>query len=152
MKRLNSALFSLLFLPGFAVAQRHYHPTSLPSKTTQVTNLNQKERERIEQCVAPNQPRPETPIKMAVLRAKAISLPKPAYPEEAKVAKASGTVKVDVVISEEGKVIWAKTTSGHPMLLESSVRAACQARYTPTRVAGKFVKVNGVVTYNFVRP
>jgi TonB family protein len=84
-----------------------------------------------------------------VLNAKATSLPKPAYPPAARAANASGTVVVQVIVDETGKVTSANAVSGHPLLRASAVQAAYQARFTPTLFSGKPVKVSGTITYNF---
>jgi len=54
------------------------------------------------------------------------------------------------MVDEEGKVISATAVSGHPLLHASAVRAARQARFTPTLLSGKAVKVSGTINYNFV--
>jgi TonB family protein len=90
------------------------------------------------------------PITGGVLNGKALYLPKPEYPPEAQSAKASGTVVVQVTIDEQGGVISAKAVSGHPLLQQSSVNAALQARFSPTMLMGEPVKVTGVLTYNFI--
>jgi TonB family protein len=84
-----------------------------------------------------------------VLNGKAIALPQPEYPAIAKQAKASGNVTVQVTIDEEGNVIAAHSMSGHPLLQSAAVTAARQARFSPTRVSGQPVKVNGVLVYTF---
>ncbi|HLA12194.1 MAG TPA: TonB family protein [Pyrinomonadaceae bacterium] len=99
----------------------------------------------------PPQPTPpRAPISGGVLNGKAISLPKPSYPAIARSAHASGTVVVQVVIDENGRVISANAVSGHPLLQAVSVAAARQARFSPTKLSGQPVKVTGVITYNFV--
>jgi protein TonB len=99
----------------------------------------------------PPQPTPpRAPISGGVLNGKAISLPKPAYPAIAKSAHASGTVVVQVVIDENGRVISAQAIKGHPLLQAVSVAAARGARFSPTKLSGQPVKVTGVITYNFV--
>lgn len=92
---------------------------------------------------------PGKTISGGVLNAKAISLPKPAYPPIAKQAHASGTVVVQVVVDEKGNVVSASSVSGHPLLRAPAVVAARQAKFSPTKLAGKPVKVSGVITYNF---
>jgi TonB family protein len=89
-------------------------------------------------------------ISGGVLNGRAIELPKPAYPSMARVAHASGTVVVEVVIDEKGHVTSAQAISGHPLLKAASVEAALNAKFTPTKLAGQPVKVSGVITYNFV--
>ena len=80
----------------------------------------------------------------------AISLPKPVFPKEAKNTVASGSVTVQVKLDEEGNVIEAKACSGHPLLRESAVKAALQAKFKPTTLSGIPVKVSGVIIYNFM--
>lgn len=99
-------------------------------------------------------PKPEPPKKTivsgGVLNGKAISKPQPAYPPIAKAARASGTVTVQIVVDESGRVISASAVSGHPLLQQAAVSAARQARFSPTLLSGQPVKVSGVITYNFV--
>jgi protein TonB len=95
-------------------------------------------------------PKPRAPISGGVLNGKAISKPQPAYPPIAKAARASGTVTVQVTVDESGKVISARAAGGHPLLQQAAVQAAYQARFSPTLLSGQPVKVNGVITYNFV--
>jgi protein TonB len=85
-----------------------------------------------------------------VLNGKAVVKPQPAYPPIAKAARAQGVVVVEVIVDEEGYIISARAVSGHPLLQQAAVQAARGARFTPTRLAGEPVKVQGVVTYNFV--
>lgn len=86
-----------------------------------------------------------------ILNGRAISLPRPAYPEGARERRLSGRVIVKVTIDETGQVISAKDMcGGPPYLSESSVAAAYTARFTPTKLSGKPVRVYGVIQYNFV--
>jgi protein TonB len=87
-----------------------------------------------------------------VLNGKAISLPKPEYPAEAKAAGADGVVVVEVTLDEQGNVTEAHAVSGHPLLQQVAVNAALQARFSPTLLSGEPVKVKGVIVYNFGRP
>lgn len=89
-------------------------------------------------------------ISAGVLNGKAVSKPEPTYPPVAKAAGASGTVTVMVVVDETGKVTSARAVAGHPLLQQAAVVAAKQAKFSPTLLAGKPVKVSGVLTYNFV--
>jgi protein TonB len=72
-------------------------------------------------------------------------LPQPVYPPIAKAAKAEGTVTVQVVIDEEGKVIAARAVSSHPLLQEACVEAAKLALFAPIKLSGEPVKVRGVI-------
>ena len=91
------------------------------------------------------------PVAGGILNGKALSLPAPDYPAAAKDAGAVGTVVVRVTIDEQGNVISAIAVSGPPMLQQSSVNAALQAKFSPTILVGEPVQVVGVLTYNFVR-
>lgn len=93
---------------------------------------------------------PAGPISGGVLNNKAISKPVPRYPDSAKAARVSDTVTVQVVVDETGEVIAAKAIAGHPLLEHAAVKAAYQARFTPTLLSGQPVKVSGILTYNFV--
>lgn len=86
----------------------------------------------------------------AVINGTAIKLPKPAYPPAARAVRASGTVRVLVTIDGEGNVISAEAVDGHPLLHVAALKAAQQAKFKQTLLAGKPVKVTGIITYNFV--
>jgi len=87
-----------------------------------------------------------------VLNSKALSLPRPNYPPMARQIRVQGTVAVQVLIDETGKVVTAKAVSGHPLLIPESVKAAMQAKFSPTMIGEQPVKVSGVITYNFIMP
>src|SRR5215218_1578797 len=93
----------------------------------------------------PPPPKPKTVVSGGVLNGKAISKPQPAYPPIAKAARASGTVTVQVTVDESGGVVSAAAVSGHPLLQASAVAAAKQAKFTPTLLGGKPVRVSGVL-------
>jgi TonB family protein len=97
------------------------------------------------------QPGQRAPISGGVLNGKALSLPKPEYPVDARNAHASGAVVVQVTIDEQGNVIAAHAVSGHPLLQQVSVNAALLAKFSPTSLMGEPVKVTGVITYNFAQ-
>jgi protein TonB len=89
------------------------------------------------------------PVSGGVLNGKALSLPKPAYPPQARSARASGMVTIEVVIDEAGKVISAKAVDGPMILRQAAVLAAQGARFSPTLLSGQPVKVSGQINYNF---
>jgi TonB family protein len=91
-----------------------------------------------------------TLVSGGVLNGKAIYKPQPAYPPDARAARAAGTVTVQILIDEEGKVIEAHAVSGHPLLRDAAETAARNSRFSPTRLQGQPVKVSGVITYSFV--
>lgn len=89
-------------------------------------------------------------IEGGVLNGKAISKPSPGYPPDAKALRVAGTVVVHVLVDETGRVLQACAMSGPPLLRAASERAAYAARFTPTLLGGKPVKVTGVISYNYV--
>src|ERR1700686_3776103 len=93
---------------------------------------------------------PTLRVSMGVLVARAISLPQPPYPPLAKQIHIGGAVTVQILVDEQGKVISAQAVSGHPTLTGAAREAAMRARFTPTILSGQAVKVQGVITYNFV--
>jgi TonB family protein len=92
------------------------------------------------------------PVSAGVLNGKAISLPTPEYPAEAKAAGAEGVVVIQVMIDEQGNVTDARPISGPKLLQETSLNAARQAKFSPTLLSGEPVKVTGVLVFNFGRP
>lgn len=95
-------------------------------------------------------PTPHAPISGGVLNGKAVHLVTPPYPAIARSAHASGSVQVQVLIDENGNVVSAHAVSGHPLLQAAAVAAARASKFTPTKLSGQPVKVNGVIIYNFV--
>ena len=117
------------------------------------TTTPEERRKLIEECSTPERPKPDVEagrVGNALLCGKAISLPKPAYPEEAKAQNVSGTVVIEIVIDEKGRVIWAKPVDGHPLLQRAAWNAACQSRHSPIKISGRAVKAGGTISYNFV--
>jgi TonB family protein len=146
--------------PGPGNAQGRRHRTSSPSATPKVSSVREfdagtpEERARIiEECSIADRPKPEVEIGRnsdALLCGKAVSLPTPAYPANAKAQHIFGAVSVNVVIDEKGRVIWARVMDGPPLLQDAAAKAACRARYTPIKISNRAVKANGIITYNFV--
>jgi protein TonB len=89
-------------------------------------------------------------VSQGVLLAMVISLPQPPYPQLAKQIRIQGPVTVQILVDEQGRVLTAQPLSGHPTLLAAAKEAALRARFTPTKLSGQPVKVQGLITYNFV--
>lgn len=85
-----------------------------------------------------------------VLNGKVVEKPQPLYPTAAKAKWVQGTVTVQVVVDERGKVVSATPVSGPALLQAPAAQAARMARFSPTTLCGRPVKVSGVITYNFV--
>ena len=80
----------------------------------------------------------------------ALYLPKPEYPKSATYVNANGPVSVSILIDELGNVGSAKALSGHPLLRPTALKAALQAKFPPTLIGGKPVRVRTTVVFNFV--
>jgi len=89
-------------------------------------------------------------VPSSVISSKVISKPAPAYPALAKQAGVQGLVTVEILVDEQGRVVRAQATSGHPLLRLAAQQSAYQARFSPTTISGQPVKVSGVITYNFI--
>ena len=89
------------------------------------------------------------PSEGGILNSKAIQLPEPKYPAEAKKIQASGEVQVKILVDETGKVISAEALFGPESLRQAAVDAAKLARFKPMIVNGVAVKVSGILTYHF---
>lgn len=85
-----------------------------------------------------------------LVKGKAIKLPQPRYPDEARRARIVGTIVVWVLIDETGKVVEASGRCGAPSLIKASEEAAYLAGFKPTLVEGKATRVRAYIIYNFV--
>src|SRR5262245_60118700 len=84
------------------------------------------------------------------MQSRAITEVKPEYPPTAKKMKATGTVEVEITISEVGLVIEAKAISGHLALRSAAVEAARKWVFKPPMLNGKPIRVKSVLTFVFV--
>ena len=160
MKQLTYTFIILLILglieaPADAQNRRRPRPRPPISRSSSIQEIDvgppEDRAQIIEACEVGGRPKPEGDIKVvSQLCGKAISKPQPRYPEEAKAANASGLVRVEVVIDEKGRVVWAEAVTGHPLLRGASRKAACRARYSPTLISGRPVKTETSITYDFV--
>lgn len=89
-------------------------------------------------------------IAKGVVNGTAISLPKPAYPSEARQKRVGGTVNVQILIDKSGNVVNACAVDGAKELQRVSEIAAYGAKFKPTLFYGTPIKVMGVVVYKYV--
>jgi TonB family protein len=92
------------------------------------------------------------PVYAGVLNAKAIDIPKPIYPSEAKLKKITGNVKARVLVDETGKVVWAKVEGKSKMLRKAVEKVVCSARFKSPTISGRPVPFTGDIMYKFVLP
>jgi periplasmic protein TonB len=88
-------------------------------------------------------------VSEGVLQGSAIKKVRPAYPEIARRARVGGLVQVQVMISEDGRVMEAFILNGSPLLRGAALEAARQWIFAPTTLSKMPVKVQGVLTFNF---
>jgi TonB family protein len=84
-----------------------------------------------------------------VLAGQALKRVAPEYPSAARLARISGSVVVELTVDEEGDVLSARATSGHPLLREAALDAAWDWKFSPTVNAGRAMKVIGTIEFNF---
>ncbi|HSE31294.1 MAG TPA: TonB family protein [Pyrinomonadaceae bacterium] len=105
---------------------------------------------RIEVLLDWHDPTP-APSSVGVLNGRAVTLMKPEYPREARAARVSGTVVVEIEIDECGNVSKVRMLSGPSMLWSACERAAKLSRFSPTFVNGFPIRVVGELRFNFVK-
>ena len=89
-------------------------------------------------------------VSESVLQGSAITKVNPVYPPSARKMNATGTVEVEVTISEKGLVVEATAVSGHFALRAAAVEAARKWVFKPAILSGVPVKIKGVLTFTFV--
>jgi len=96
-------------------------------------------------------PPPEGPVRVGgKLQAPAlIRRVLPVYSLMAKRARIQGTVRIDAIINEEGRVVEVSVLSGPPLLVPSALAAVKKWVFQPTYLNGRPVAVAFVVTLNF---
>jgi TonB family protein len=75
---------------------------------------------------------------------KLLAQPAPAYPEVARRARLSGTVKVEVLIAADGKVKAVKVIGGHPLFVDATTEALQKWKYVPSNA-----EATAVLEFNF---
>ncbi len=85
------------------------------------------------------------------LNAKARKLPPPGYPPDARAQQISGVVVMKLTVDEKGNVISVRDMcQGPPFITPAAIASAREAQFDPVKIAGRPVKVDGVLVYRFV--
>jgi len=100
----------------------------------------------------PPKPSPPSKVSKGVTAGAALIKVAPTYPPVAKQMNASGAVQVAITINENGRVIEVKAISGHPALRSAAEEAARKWVFKPTRLDGKPMRQQDVLTFNFNLP
>ncbi len=122
------------------------NPTSTESNKKEASAASNPNNSESEAAPAPKLLRP---VSGGVLNSKALELPPPDYPNQARTMRITGTVTVEVVIDERGRVVSAKALSGPVLLQDAAVRAAKRAKFSATKLSGQAVKTVGTIHYKF---
>jgi TonB family protein len=91
----------------------------------------------------------KTLVHAGVMNGKALNFQTPATPPMARAIRASGSVKVQIIVDENGNVMTASAIEGHPLLKHAAVNAAMQVKFAPFTLRDKPSKVSGVLVYEF---
>lgn len=81
---------------------------------------------------------------------KALSLPAPKYPTEAKSAKIGGTIEIAVEIDESGNILRVEKISGNKILQGAAIVAAMKSKFVSTLCDGVKTRVSGTIIYIFL--
>ncbi len=100
---------------------------------------------------APPPPPPPSRIQVSadVQEAKLLTMVKPVYPQAAKMARLTGTVRLHAIIDRQGNISELETVAGHPMLVAAARAAVEKWRYQPTILNGQAVEVATDIIVNF---
>ncbi len=79
----------------------------------------------------------------------AIKKVNPVYPPTAKSLNITGTVRVEFVVDETGKVAFIKRSFGPPILQTAAIEALKKWEFKPFLKNGRPVKAEGYVIFNF---
>jgi len=90
-----------------------------------------------------------TRIPSQQLRTRFKRLTLPGYPPIAMAARAEGKVMVEVVVAKTGKLLCARTLSGHPLLASPTIRAVQFWEFEPLDTAENAAKVVGTFAIGF---
>ena len=141
--------------PSETTVAQNEKPIIVPSAPPTVKEEPKKvEPERQPQTAAsptPSGPSPvdTSPVDAGSLIPYATNKAQPVYPAAAKIIRASGIVKVEVMIDEKGSVASVTKTTGPPMLQDAAKDAVRKWKFKPFLRDGQPVKANGFVSFNF---
>lgn len=119
-------------------------PTTQKANDSIVSNVSASE-----PVAEPTIPVPAGQIEVGSLVPFATNKPQPVYPSAARQIRATGVVRVEVVVDEEGQVVAIQNTVGHTMLQAAARDAIMKWRFRPFKRDGQPVRASGFVNFNF---
>lgn len=90
-----------------------------------------------------------SPIQVGSLIDYATAKVAPTYPPAAKTMRMTGTVKIEVLLNEDGSIAEVQKTSGPSMLQRAATDALKKWKFKPFMRDGQPVKATGFVSFNF---
>jgi protein TonB len=96
-----------------------------------------------------DKPKDDSPMAVGSLIGYATKQAQPTYPLAARTMRATGAVRVEVTIDENGQVAEVQSASGPLMLQEAAKEAVKKWHFKPFIRDGQPVKAVGFVTFNF---
>jgi TonB family protein len=81
---------------------------------------------------------------------RALSLPAPKYPSEARSARLGGTIEITAEIDENGSVLRVETISGNKLFQGASVIAAMKSKFAATLCSGVKTRASASIVYTFL--
>ncbi|MBA2619967.1 MAG: TonB family protein [Acidobacteria bacterium] len=94
-------------------------------------------------------PKNTSPLQVGSLVEYATQKTTPVYPPTARSMRASGVVRVELTIDENGQVAQVQNTSGPALLQRAAADAVKKWRFKPFVRGGEPVKATGFVSFNF---
>jgi TonB family protein len=96
-----------------------------------------------------NGPVDKSPLAVGPLIGYATKRVNPVYPSQARNMRMTGTVKVEVVIDEDGNVAEIENTEGPALLKRAASDAVRKWQFRPFERDGRPVKATGFISFNF---
>jgi hypothetical protein len=153
MKSVSLSIFVLMFsLPVFAQNEENYTCRKEDRKTVREYFDNYRENDKIlfefyKSFILPSD-KPRLPF---CWQGCAVSLIKPEFPAVARQNKISGSVEIETIADETGKIIFAKATKENSVFRRNAEIAACRSRFKPILFNEKPIKFRWKIVYNFVK-
>lgn len=90
-----------------------------------------------------------SPLQVGSLVEYATEKTNPAYPPAARMMRKTGTVRVEVLVDEQGKIAEVKNASGESLLQKAATDALKKWKFKPFTRDGQPVKATGFISFNF---
>jgi TonB family protein len=120
-----------------------------PQKQAETVAKAEEPRVETQPTNSENTAKSDSPIQVGSLIDYATSKVNPTYPPAAKTMRMTGTVKVEVLVNEDGSIAEVQKTSGPSMLQRAAVDALKKWKFKPFVKDGQAVKASGFVSFNF---